>query len=205
MATVGKITTNLWFDNQAEEAARFYTSIFNNSSIGRISRYGKEGYEIHGRPEGSVMTVEFEIEGQGFLALNGGPHFKFTEAISFIVNCDTQAGVDYFWEKLSEGGDPAADAMAGDNPTTANPFVSIPIVTGIGYARNPIVVKSSRAVIAVDGSYGTLTEIAYAIQHGIPVIGLNTWSISRKGEVDRAIIQAENPVQAVELALDLAD
>jgi len=95
--------------------------------------------------------------------------------------------------------------LPGDNPTTANPFVSIPIVTGIGYARNPIVVKSSRAVIAVGGSYGTLTEIAYAIQHGIPVIGLNTWSISRRGKVDKAIIQAENPVQAVELALDLAD
>lgn len=95
--------------------------------------------------------------------------------------------------------------LPGDNPATANPYISIPIVTGIGYARNPIVVKSSRAVIAVDGSYGTLTEIAYAIQHGIPVVGLNTWSFSRKGKTDHSIIQAENPAQAVELALDLAE
>lgn len=108
MATLQKITANLWYDNQAEEAARYYTSIFKNSKLGRISRYGKEGFEIHGRPEGSVMTVEFEIEGQSFVALNGGPYFKFNEAISFIINCDTQEEVDYYWNKLSEGGDPSA-------------------------------------------------------------------------------------------------
>jgi predicted 3-demethylubiquinone-9 3-methyltransferase (glyoxalase superfamily) len=108
MATVQKITANLWFENQAEEAAKFYISVFKNSKIGRITRYGKEGVEIHGRPVGSVMTIEFELEGTQFVALNGGPHFKFTEAVSFIINCDSQKEVDYFWEKLSEGGDPKA-------------------------------------------------------------------------------------------------
>mgnify|MGYP006197890487 CR=1 FL=1 len=100
-----KITSNLWFDDQAEEAAKFYTSIFKNSSIGRITRYGKEGFEIHGKPEGAVMTVEFQIEGQDFVGLNGGPLFKFNEAISFIINCISQEEVDYYWEKLSVGGD----------------------------------------------------------------------------------------------------
>jgi len=108
MATMRKIVTNLWFDDQAEEAAKFYTSIFKNSSIGKITRYGKEGYEVHQKPEGTAMTVEFEIDGQTFVALNGGPQFNFTEAISFIVNCETQTEVDYFWEKLSAGGDPSA-------------------------------------------------------------------------------------------------
>ena len=108
MATMQKITSNLWFDSQAEEAAKYYVSIFKNSKIGRVSRYGKEGFEIHQRPAGSVMTVEFTLEGQTFVALNGGPHFKFNEAISFIVNCETQDEIDYYWNKLSEGGDPNA-------------------------------------------------------------------------------------------------
>jgi len=103
-----KISPCLWFDDQGEEAAKFYTSIFKDSKIGDVTRYGKEGYEIHGREEGTVMTVEFEIEGQKFLALNGGPIFKFNEAISFQVYCETQEEVDYFWEKLSEGGDEKA-------------------------------------------------------------------------------------------------
>lgn len=98
----------LWFDDQAEEAARFYCSIFNNSAIRSISRYGKEGQEIHGKPEGSAMTVEFELDGQTFTALNGGPMFTFSEAISFQVHCETQEEVDHYWEKLSEGGDPNA-------------------------------------------------------------------------------------------------
>jgi predicted 3-demethylubiquinone-9 3-methyltransferase (glyoxalase superfamily) len=103
-----KITPFLWFDKQAEEAARFYTSIFENSRMGRISRYGKEGFEIHGRPEGTVMTVEFEILGQPFTALNGGPIFKFNEAVSFQVLCQTQEEVDYYWGNLSRGGDEKA-------------------------------------------------------------------------------------------------
>ena len=100
-----KITPCLWFDNQAEEAVNFYVSIFKNSKVGSITRYGEEGYEIHGRPAGTVMTVEFQLEGQGFVALNGGPVFKFNEAISFQVHCKTQEEVDHYWEKLSKGGD----------------------------------------------------------------------------------------------------
>ena len=103
-----RITPCLWFDHQAEEAAQFYCSIFRDSRIGTVSRYGKEGFEIHGRPEGSAMTVEFELDGQSFTALNGGPVFQFNEAISFQINCETQEEVDYYWEKLSAGGDPKA-------------------------------------------------------------------------------------------------
>ena len=102
------ITPCLWFDDKAEEAAKFYASIFKNSKIGDVIHYGKEGYEIHGKEEGSVLTVDFEIEGQKFVALNGGPIFKFNEAISFQVHCETQEEVDYYWEKLSEGGDEKA-------------------------------------------------------------------------------------------------
>ena len=103
-----KITPFLWFDDKAEEAAKFYTSIFKNSKIGNISRYGKEGYEIHGRPAGTVMTVEFQIEGKEFIALNGGHQFKFTEAVSFFVDCKTQEEVDALWEKLTGGGEEGA-------------------------------------------------------------------------------------------------
>lgn len=100
-----KISPCLWFDNNAEDAVNFYTSIFKDSKIGNVTRYGKEGYEIHKKKEGSVMTINFEIEGQKFLALNGGPIFKFNEAISFQVYCDTQEEIDYYWNKLTEGGD----------------------------------------------------------------------------------------------------
>ena len=99
-----KITPFLWFDNQAEEAAKFYTSVFKNSKIGRILRYDEASAKAAGRPAGSVLTVEFEIEGQKFTALNGGPQFKFNESVSFVVNCKTQEEVDYFWEKLTPGG-----------------------------------------------------------------------------------------------------
>lgn len=103
-----RITINLWFDSEAEDAAKFYTGIFKNSKIGRIARYGKAGFEVHQRPSGSVMTVEFELDGQKYLALNGGPIFKFNEAVSFIINCDGQEEVDYYWERLTAGGDPRA-------------------------------------------------------------------------------------------------
>jgi predicted 3-demethylubiquinone-9 3-methyltransferase (glyoxalase superfamily) len=106
MPTLQRIAPCLWFDNQAEDAARFYTSVFKNSKVINITRYGKAGYEIHKRPAGSVMTVEFELDGQHFTALNGGPLFPFTEAISMQINCDTQQEIDYYWEKLTEGGDP---------------------------------------------------------------------------------------------------
>lgn len=100
-----KISPCLWFDDNAEEAVKFYVSIFKNSKVGNVTRYGKEGYEIHKKKEGSVMTIDFEIEGQKFLALNGGPIFKFNEAISFQIYCDMQEEIDYYWEKLTEGGD----------------------------------------------------------------------------------------------------
>ena len=102
-----KITPMLWFDNQAEEAGRFYTSIFKNSKIKSVTRYGDAGAQAAGRPKGSVMTVSFEIEGQEFVGLNGGPAFKFSEAISFVVNCKTQHEVDEMWAKLTaDGGEP---------------------------------------------------------------------------------------------------
>jgi len=103
-----QISPCLWFDTQAEEAAKFYASIFENSKIASVNRYGEAGYEVHGETAGTVMTVAFELDGHAFTALNGGPLFKFNEAISFQVNCDSQKEVDYFWEKLSEGGDEKA-------------------------------------------------------------------------------------------------
>ena len=108
MSGTQKITPCLWFDDQAEEAAAFYTSIFPNSRIVSTSRYGEAGREIHGKPPGSVMMVAFEVDGQAFTALNGGPLYRFNEAISFQVGCETQAEVDHFWEALSAGGDPSA-------------------------------------------------------------------------------------------------
>jgi predicted 3-demethylubiquinone-9 3-methyltransferase (glyoxalase superfamily) len=108
MAIIQMITPCLWFDHQAEEAARFYAAIFRNSKIVGITRYGEAGREIHGKPAGSVLTVAFELDGQAFTALNGGPTLKFNEAISFQVNCRTQPELDYYWGKLSEGGDDKA-------------------------------------------------------------------------------------------------
>ena len=103
-----KITPFLWFDNKAKEAANFYTSIFKNSKIVSVARYGEEGAKVSGRPKGTAMTVAFQLDGQEFVALNGGPHFKFSEAVSFVVNCKTQEEVDHYWEKLSAGGDEKA-------------------------------------------------------------------------------------------------
>ena len=99
-----KITPFLWFDEKAEEAAAFYTAIFNNSKIGNVARYGDAGAQVTGKSKGTVMTVAFQLEGQEFVALNGGPQFKFTEAISLVVNCQTQEEVDEYWKKLSDGG-----------------------------------------------------------------------------------------------------
>jgi predicted 3-demethylubiquinone-9 3-methyltransferase (glyoxalase superfamily) len=100
-----KIIPHLWFNNQAEEAVKFYASIFKSSKVGRISKYGKAGAKVSGMPIGSTMSIAFKIEGQDFVALNGGPQFRFTEAISFIVHCKDQKEIDYYWEKLIEGGD----------------------------------------------------------------------------------------------------
>lgn len=103
-----KISPCLWFDNQAEDAARFYTSIFKDSKIVAISHYPEAGQEIHGKPPGSVLTVAFELDGQSFTALNGGPNFKLNEAVSFQIECATQKEVDYYWDRLSEDGDARA-------------------------------------------------------------------------------------------------
>lgn len=100
-----RITPFLWFDGQAEEAAALYTAVFPNSRIVQVTRYGEQGAQAAGRPAGTVMTVAFELDGQGFVALNGGPHFRFTEALSFVVNCQSQEEVDHYWDRLSAGGD----------------------------------------------------------------------------------------------------
>ena len=105
MPSIQRITPCLWFDDHAEDAAAFYCGIFENSRIMRVTRYGEAGREIHGKPAGSVLTVAFELYGQAFTALNGGPIFKFNEAISLQVSCLTQQEVDYYWDKLGDGGD----------------------------------------------------------------------------------------------------
>lgn len=107
-SVIRRITPFLWFDKQAEDAAVFYVSIFENSKITSTTRYSGESAKASGQQEDSAMTVAFELDGQKFTALNGGPHFKFTEAVSFVVNCQTQKEIDYYWDKLSEGGNPAA-------------------------------------------------------------------------------------------------
>ena len=108
MTITQRIQPCLWFDTEAEEAAQYYVGIFRKSRISRTTRYPKVGHEIHGKPEGSVLTVEFELDGQKFTALNGGPNFKFNEAVSFEIHCETQEEIDYYWEKLTAGGDPNA-------------------------------------------------------------------------------------------------
>jgi predicted 3-demethylubiquinone-9 3-methyltransferase (glyoxalase superfamily) len=108
MSSIQRIVPCLWFDDQAEQAVEFYLSIFPNSRILSLSRYGEAGHEFHGKPPGSVMTVAFELDGQAFTALNGGPAFRFNEAVSLQVSCQDQAQVDHYWDKLSAGGDPVA-------------------------------------------------------------------------------------------------
>ena len=127
MPVIQKITPCLWFDDQAEEAVAFYTAIFKNSKIVTVSRYGEAGQEIHGRPAGSVMTVAFELDGQTFTALNGGPMFKFNEAISFQINCETQEEVDHYWDEALRGRGPEApSSAAGSRTSTASPGRSCP-------------------------------------------------------------------------------
>src|SRR5689334_20909518 len=108
MTVTPKIAPCLWFDDQAEAAAEFYTAIFKNSKIVNVTRYGPVGQDIHGKAPGTVMTVAFELDGQPFTALNGGPQFQFNEAISFEVSCETQGEVDYYWDRLTAGGDESA-------------------------------------------------------------------------------------------------
>jgi predicted 3-demethylubiquinone-9 3-methyltransferase (glyoxalase superfamily) len=108
MPAIRKISPCLWFDGQAEEAAQFYCGVFKNSRIVNVTRFSDAGQEVHGQPGGSVMVVAFELDGQPFIGLNGGPQFKFNEAVSFQIECETQGEVDYYWEKLGAGGDPQA-------------------------------------------------------------------------------------------------
>jgi predicted 3-demethylubiquinone-9 3-methyltransferase (glyoxalase superfamily) len=143
-----KITPFFWFSNQAEEAAMYYVSIFNNSKIQNITRYGKEGFEIHKIPEGTVMTVDFELNGQPFTALNGGPVFQFTEAISFQVFCDTQEENDYYWEKLTLGGDEKAQQCGWLKDKYGISWQIIPKELG-KYIGGPDSIKSQRAMKAM--------------------------------------------------------
>ena len=101
-----RITPFLWFNNDAEDAVKFYVSVFENSRIGQVTHYTKESSDASGQTEGSVMTIAFELDGQPFTAINGGPHFKFNEAVSFVISCETQDEIDYYWDNLTEGGDP---------------------------------------------------------------------------------------------------
>ena len=146
--SIQKITLFLWFDNQAEEAVSFYTSIFGNSKIVSMARYAEEAAEVSGRPKGSVMTVAFELEGQEFVALNGGPHFKFTEAISFVVNCKSQEEVDYYWEKLSAGGDEKAQQCGWLKDKYGVSWQIVPAVLG-ELLSDPDAEKSRRVMKAL--------------------------------------------------------
>jgi predicted 3-demethylubiquinone-9 3-methyltransferase (glyoxalase superfamily) len=146
--SIQKITPFLWFDNQAEEAMNFYTSIFKNSKVGNITRYDEASAKASGRPVGSAMTVPFQLEGQEFVALNGGPIFKFTEAISFVVNCQSQEEVDHFWKKLSEGGDPEAQQCGWLKDKYGVSWQIVPIVLG-ELLNDPDPVKSKRVTEAM--------------------------------------------------------
>lgn len=148
MPVIQKITPCLWFDDQAEQAAAFYTGIFSNSRIVDISRYGEAGHEIHGKAAGTVMTVAFELDGQRFTALNGGPVFKFNEAISFQINCDTQQEVDHYWSKLSEGGDQQAQQCGWLKDKYGLSWQVVPAVL-IEMLMDPDVEKSQRVMTAM--------------------------------------------------------
>ncbi len=148
MPTIQRIAPCLWFDHQAENAAKFYVGIFKNSKIVEISRYGEVGREIHGRPLGSVMTVAFELDGQPFTALNGGPEFQFNEAISFQIDCETQEDVDYYWEKLGAGGDPKAQQCGWLKDKYGVSWQVVPTVLP-SLVKDPSSPKSQRAMAAM--------------------------------------------------------
>jgi predicted 3-demethylubiquinone-9 3-methyltransferase (glyoxalase superfamily) len=142
------ITPCLWFDDQAEAAAQFYTAIFRHSRIVNVARYGDAGHEIHGKPAGTVMVVAFELDGQAFTALNGGPMFTFNEAISFQVTCETQADVDYYWEKLSAGGDATAQQCGWLKDQYGVSWQVVPRVLP-EMLSDPDAAKSQRAMVAM--------------------------------------------------------
>jgi predicted 3-demethylubiquinone-9 3-methyltransferase (glyoxalase superfamily) len=148
MRRIQRIAPCLWFDDQAEAAAELYTAIFRNSKIVSITRYGEAGREIHGRPAGTVMTVAFELDGQAFTALNGGPVFKFNEAISFQVHCETQEEVDYYWEKLSAGGDEKAQQCGWLKDRYGMSWQVVPTVL-LEMLQDPNSEKSQRVMTAM--------------------------------------------------------
>jgi predicted 3-demethylubiquinone-9 3-methyltransferase (glyoxalase superfamily) len=148
MQRIQRIAPCLWFDGQAEEAARSYVAIFSNSRIVRVAHYGEAGYEIHGRPAGTVMAVAFELDGQAFSALNGGPLFKFNEAISFQVNCQTQEEVDHYWEKLSAGGDAKAQQCGWLKDRYGVSWQVVPTVL-FDMLNDPDPARSQRAMAAM--------------------------------------------------------
>jgi predicted 3-demethylubiquinone-9 3-methyltransferase (glyoxalase superfamily) len=143
-----KITPCLWFDDEAEDAARFYTGIFKDSKISNISYYPDEGREVHGKPPGSVMVVAFELNGQSFTALNGGPHFKFNEAVSMQIECEDQEEVDYYWARLSEGGDPDAQQYGWLKDKFGLSWQVVPKIA-IELFTDPDAAKSQRAFQAM--------------------------------------------------------
>jgi len=148
MPVIQRISPCLWFDDQAEAAAAFYTAIFNNSKVVNVSRYGEAGREVHGRPPGTVLTVAFELDGQSFTALNGGPVFKFNEAISLQVNCATQEEVDYYWEKLSAGGDDKAQQCGWLKDRFGVSWQIVPVVL-VQMISDPDPAKAGRAMEAM--------------------------------------------------------
>ncbi len=155
-----RITPFLWFDHQAEEAARFYTSIFKDSGIKAVARYGEAGPG----PKGTAMTVDFELEGQEFVALNGGPHFRFTEAISLVVNCATQPEVDYFWERLLEGGIPQQCGWLKDRyglSWQVVPTVLAELTSGPDTARSGRVMQAMMTMVKLD-----IAELRRAAEQG---------------------------------------
>ncbi len=148
MPLIQRITPCLWFDDQAEPAAIFYVSVFDNSRITAVNHYGKAGQEIHGRPPGSVLAVSFELDGHTFSALNGGPVFKLNEAVSFQVNCDTQAEVDRYWRTLGEGGDPKAQQCGWLKDKFGASWQIVPRIL-IERLSDPDPVKSARVMTAM--------------------------------------------------------
>lgn len=145
---IQKITPFLWFNADAEEAVSFYTAIFKDSRILSTTRYDDEAAEASGMPKGTVMTVAFQLEGQNFVALNGGPHFRFNEAISFVINCDAQEEVDYYWDRLSEGGDPNAQMCGWLKDRYGVSWQIVPTVLGELLSDNDPA-KSKRAMRAL--------------------------------------------------------
>ncbi|MNQ18746.1 3-demethylubiquinone-9 3-methyltransferase [compost metagenome] len=148
MQRVQKLTPCLWFEDQAEDAAKFYCSIFDHSKITGMTHYGNAGFEFHGRPEGSVMTVSFELDGQSFTGLNGGPLFKFSEAISFQVNCQTQEEVDHYWGNLSAGGVPEAQQCGWLKDKFGLSWQIVPVAM-MDMIKDPDTKKSQRAMQAM--------------------------------------------------------